>query len=73
MAHFPVTTMQDCLALCAQLHLYPSSIAGPCVSVTWVYDNGGDAQGEGISYCILKNGTGSSVRNQGMESAILVG
>lgn len=72
MAQFPVSTMQDCLALCAQLNLFPSSIAGPCVGVTWVYDDDGGPQGQGISYCFPKNFTGKGVTRAGTESAFLV-
>jgi hypothetical protein len=71
MGRFPVSNMADCMALCAQLSLYPSSSLGPCVGVTWVYGDG--AQGLGNSFCFPKslvnlNGT---ARN-GTESAWIV-
>ncbi|KAH9427890.1 hypothetical protein MCOR27_002325 [Pyricularia oryzae] len=66
----PTPTMEDCLALCAQLNLYPSSGRGSCLGVTWVF---GGTQGEGMSFCYPKykvdtRGAGGNDK----ESAILV-
>ena len=70
MARFPAMSMRDCLALCAQLNLYPSSIAGKCKGVSWVYGDG--PQGTGVAFCYPKNVTQTSSRRSGTESAVLV-
>ncbi|TLD19754.1 hypothetical protein PspLS_09722 [Pyricularia sp. CBS 133598] len=70
LGRLPTSTIEDCLALCAQLNLYPSSGQGSCQGVTWMF---GGTQGEGSSYCYPKykvdtKGPGRS----DVESAILV-
>lgn len=71
MSSFPTTSMADCLALCAQLNLYPSSTMGRCLGVSWVFGNG--LQGQGSSYCYPKYNI-SMPRSQRLdtESAFLV-
>ena len=66
---FPVLTMQDCLALCARLNLFPSSVQGKCVAATWVYGDG--PQGSGVSFCFPKSNVQGSSRREGTESAEL--
>lgn len=70
MAQFPATTMADCLAVCAQLHLYPSSALGACAGAVWVYGDG--PQGENISFCFPKWQMSSSSTRANTESAVLV-
>ncbi|KLU90267.1 hypothetical protein MAPG_09231 [Magnaporthiopsis poae ATCC 64411] len=52
MGRFPATSMADCLAVCAQLNLYPSSAMGRCLGISWVFCSG--LQGQGSSYCYPK-------------------
>ncbi|EJT69840.1 hypothetical protein GGTG_12723 [Gaeumannomyces tritici R3-111a-1] len=68
---FPTTSMPDCLALCAQLNLYPSSTMGRCLGVSWVFGSG--LQGQGSSYCYPKyNISIPRSRRLDTESAYLV-
>lgn len=62
--------MEDCIALCAWLNLYPASALGGCRGVAWAYGDG--AQGKGIAFCYPKAGSvkESDPRN-GTEVAIL--
>ena len=69
LAQFPTLSMQDCLALCAQLSIYSSSSAGPCEGVTWVYGDG--LQGTGINFCYLKTKIMYRGKRGGTESAEL--
>lgn len=70
LGRLPVLTMADCLAICAQMNLYPSSGQGPCLGATWVF---GDTQGMGISYCYPKFNVSSKGKDRtDVESAILV-
>ncbi|KAL8341646.1 hypothetical protein RB601_005456 [Gaeumannomyces tritici] len=70
MGRFPVRGMDDCLALCAQLNLFPASEAGRCVGATWVYGDG--PQGAGVSFCFPKNDTSRASQRAGTESARLL-
>lgn len=70
MGRFPVRSMDDCLALCAQLNLFPASVAGKCVGATWVYGDG--PQGTGVNFCFPKNDTSAATRRAGTESAVLL-
>jgi hypothetical protein len=70
MGTFPVLSMFDCIALCAQLNLYPSSAEGRCTGVTWVYGDG--AQGKGISFCYPKTSLREVQKRAGTESAVLI-
>lgn len=49
MGRYPTTSVPDCLAICAQLNLYPSSTMDRCLGVSWVFGSG--LQGQGSSYC----------------------
>ena len=69
MGKIPLSTMEDCLAVCAQLNLYNPSMYGPCIGVSW---SNARPQGEGNSYCWLKNKTTTSNQNANVESAILL-
>lgn len=75
MARFPVRSMRDCMALCAQLNLAPSSAFGRCVAVTWVQDTSRwGPQGTDIAFCFPKNRTDPRARDAkgGVESAVLL-
>ncbi len=74
MARFPAATMADCMAVCAQLNLYPSSSLGPCKGVSWVTGNGdGDApQGQNISFCFPKYQLPPTTARSGTESAWII-
>ncbi len=69
LGYFPVLTMKDCLALCAQLNLYPSSAEGQCVGVTWAYGDG--PQGTGVNFCFPKTAIIATAKRTGTESAEL--
>ncbi|EAQ82954.1 hypothetical protein CHGG_10772 [Chaetomium globosum CBS 148.51] len=68
---FPVISMADCIALCAQLNLYPASALGPCTGVSWVTADG--PQGTGLSFCYPKSGMGKATTRAKTESAVLLG
>jgi hypothetical protein len=70
MAKYPVASMSDCLLLCAQLNLYPSSSLGRCRGVSWVYGEG--PQGLNNSFCFPKNVMSSSMGKGSVESAVLL-
>ncbi|KAK4446418.1 hypothetical protein QBC34DRAFT_150232 [Podospora aff. communis PSN243] len=72
-ANFPTRTMEDCIALCAQLNLFPSSFFGPCKSVAWSFDIAVHGyQGDRKAFCWLKNSTLPRKFQEGIESAILL-
>jgi hypothetical protein len=68
---FPVISMADCIALCAQLNLYPASALGPCTGVSWVTADG--PQGTGLSFCYPKSVMGEPTTRAKTESAVLLG
>lgn len=68
---FPVISMADCIALCAQLNLYPASALGPCTGVSWVTADG--PQGTGLSFCYPKSEMGKATTRAKTESAVLLG
>ncbi|KAL2129816.1 hypothetical protein VTI74DRAFT_7265 [Chaetomium olivicolor] len=67
---FPVTTMLDCIHLCAQLNLYPASAMGRCMGVSWLYADG--LQGKRIGLCYPKSEMVKSHARIATESAVLV-
>ncbi|TLS31546.1 hypothetical protein PpBr36_02579 [Pyricularia pennisetigena] len=70
LGRFPTATMEDCLALCAQLNIYPSSGQGLCEGVTWMF---GGTQGEGSSYCYPKYKVDAKGPDRtDVESAVLI-
>ena len=74
MASFPSSSMADCLAVCAQLNLYPSSSLGPCKGVTWVFGNAQDSpQGQNVSFCYPKYQLPATAQRAGAESAWILG
>jgi len=66
---FPTVSMQDCLALCAQLHAHAVSSVGRCEGVTWVYGDG--PQGSDVNFCFTKTRITASYRRGGTESGEL--
>ncbi|KAK5653061.1 hypothetical protein OQA88_9347 [Cercophora sp. LCS_1] len=73
MGRFPARTMQDCIAICAQLNLYPSSGRGRCRGVTWVWDAARwGQQGTADAFCFPKNSSVGAETKFGAESAALL-
>jgi len=72
-ANFPTRTMEDCIALCAQLNLFPASVFGLCKSVAWDYDVAiHGLQGDQKAFCWLKNSSLPRKFQEGIESAMLI-
>jgi len=65
-AEFPVLSMADCLALCAQLHLYPLQDEGKCHAAAMIYGNSQTA-----GKCHLKGREGRLVKSTGADSAVI--
>lgn len=55
--YVPLTTMEDCMNLCAALQISVQSAMGPCVGVAWkTSGNNSDRQGLDSNFCYLKSG-----------------
>ncbi|KAH8886495.1 hypothetical protein GQ53DRAFT_344990 [Thozetella sp. PMI_491] len=70
---YPTSSMADCLAFCAQLNIYPTSILGPCKGVVWVTGEGAgdDQEGRNVSFCFPKYAAAQSGPRDGCEAAWL--
>nr|XP_036574330.1 uncharacterized protein CTRU02_15705 [Colletotrichum truncatum]KAF6780745.1 hypothetical protein CTRU02_15705 [Colletotrichum truncatum] len=68
LGYIPMTTMEDCLNLCAALSVTTQSSKGKCIGVAWVTAG---KQGTGENYCWLKNAKGAADPKDNIEAAWL--
>ena len=67
MGRWPVRCMEDCMALYAQMNLFPSSYRGKCVSVSWNWD----VSLHGLQGTMGPRGSG--LRRRGLRVPLLLG